>query len=243
MAGYREITVASEGRVRRPARASGSAVPARRNAGWRGVAVRLLRHGLAEGKVLCREKPGSVFGGVVAVVAAGFVCVNALSAQKGRHPAPILPKVAAKAPAPAPARQEVVREAAKEPVPPPAPKQAPRDQIGDLIRAEDTTASVNPRAKPSSPQPTSPKPTSPKPTSLKPAPAKPEAAAPTADPAVARAQRALTKLGYGPVKADGALGPATRAAIQKFERDRKLPVTGEAAGRTLRALETGVGKG
>ncbi len=61
--------------------------------------------------------------------------------------------------------------------------------------------------------------------------------------AVTRAQRALSKLGYGPIKADGAMGPATKAAIEKFERDRKLPVTGEAAGRTLKALEAGAAKG
>lgn len=237
MAGYREITVASDGRPRRPVRSSGRSAPERPAAGWRGVALGLLRHCLAEGKVLCREKPGSVFGGLVAVVAAGFVCVNALDAQKGRHPAPILPKVAAKASAPMPAaappRQEAVRDVAKEPVAPPPPKQAARDQIGELIRAEDTTASVNPRAK-SAPVKSAP---------VKPAPVKVEASAPAADPAVMRAQRALAKLGYGSIKADGALGPATKAAIEKFERDRKLPVTGEAAGRTLRALESGAAKG
>ncbi|MCJ2014570.1 peptidoglycan-binding domain-containing protein [Methylobacterium sp. J-076] len=232
MAGYREITVAGDGRPRRPAREAGRAVPSVRQAGWRGVAMQLLRSGLAEGKVQCRERPGSVFGAAVAVAAAGFICVNALDSQKGRHPAPILPKVAPKLaakapPAPAAAAPAPVRDVvAKEPAP--APKQAAGDTIGELIRAEDTTASVNPRAKP--------------------APAKAEAkaatpAAPAADQAVMRAQRALAKLGYGPVKTDGAMGPATKAAIEKFERDRKLPVTGEAAGKTLRALETGAAKG
>ncbi|TXM63869.1 peptidoglycan-binding protein, partial [Methylobacterium sp. WL69] len=59
---------------------------------------------------------------------------------------------------------------------------------------------------------------------------------PKADPAVAKAQRALVKLGYGPLKADGLLGTGTRAAIERFERDRKLPVKGQPAGRTLREL-------
>lgn len=234
MAGYREISVASDGRSRRPVRAAGRvAAPPRREAGWRGVAAQLLSHGLVEGKVLCREKPGSVFGGVVALVAAGFICVNALDSQKGRHPAPILPKISPKvaakapapasAPAPAVAKQEAARDVSKEPAAS-APKQATRDPtIADLIHAEDTTASVNPRTKP--------------------APAKAEASSPVADQAVNRAQRALAKLGYGPIKADGAMGPATKAAIEKFERDRKLPVTGEATGRTLRALETGAAKG
>jgi hypothetical protein len=228
MPGYREITVATEGRVRRPAAAARRPIPDLRGGGWRGVAVKLLRYGFAEGKTLCREKPGAVFSAVLALGAAGFVCVNALDNQKGRHPAPILPKVApakiAKGPAApaatAPAPQEPVRDVAKAPVQAAAPAPANRDAIGDLIRAEDTTASVTPKAKP--------------------APA--EAQAPP-DPTVARAQRALAKLGYGPIKADGAKGPATRSAIEKFERDHKLPVTGEAAGRTLRALEAGAAKG
>ncbi len=220
MAGYREITVASEGRGRKPARSVAKSVPTLRQGGWRAVASALLRHGLAEGKVMCREQPGTVFGGVVAVVAAGFICINALDSQKGRHPAPILPqlpaKVAAKAPAP-PA--PVAREAARD-VPQPTAKAAAGDTIGDMIRAEDTTASVNPRQK-----------------------AAAKVDAPAQDTAVTRAQRALTKLGYGPIKADGAMGPATKAAIEKFERDRKLPVTGEATGKTLKALESGAAKG
>jgi peptidoglycan hydrolase-like protein with peptidoglycan-binding domain len=60
-----------------------------------------------------------------------------------------------------------------------------------------------------------------------------------ADP-VLRAQKALSKLGYA-IKPDGAMGPGTRAAIEKFERSAKLPVTGEAAGRTLRALMSRAG--
>ncbi|MDP2357120.1 MAG: peptidoglycan-binding protein [Beijerinckiaceae bacterium] len=52
---------------------------------------------------------------------------------------------------------------------------------------------------------------------------------------VAAAQRALSKLGQN-LDADGLMGPGTRAAIQKFERDNKLPVTGELGPRTVKAL-------
>ena len=62
-----------------------------------------------------------------------------------------------------------------------------------------------------------------------------------ADPTVAKAQRALVKLGYGPLKADGLMGASTRAAIEKFERDRKLPVKGEPSTRTFRELATRAG--
>ncbi len=61
------------------------------------------------------------------------------------------------------------------------------------------------------------------------------------DRAVLAAQRALNKLNYGPVKPDGLMGPGTRQAIERFERDRKLPVTGEPAGRTARELAAASG--
>ena len=52
---------------------------------------------------------------------------------------------------------------------------------------------------------------------------------------VSAAQRALGKLGHD-IDVDGLMGPGTRAAIQKFERDAKLPVTGELNPRTMKAL-------
>jgi hypothetical protein len=58
---------------------------------------------------------------------------------------------------------------------------------------------------------------------------------------VLAAQRALNKLNYGPIKPDGLFGPGTRQALERFERDRKLPVTGEAAGRTARELAAASG--
>lgn len=54
---------------------------------------------------------------------------------------------------------------------------------------------------------------------------------------VGAAQRALARLGHT-VDIDGIYGPGTRAAIQKFERDNKLPVTGELNPRTMKALST-----
>lgn len=48
-------------------------------------------------------------------------------------------------------------------------------------------------------------------------------------------QRALARLGYG-VKVDGEMGPGTRQAIQRFEQDRRLPVTGTFSPRTVREL-------
>jgi len=55
-------------------------------------------------------------------------------------------------------------------------------------------------------------------------------------------QRALGDFGYGPVKPTGILGPDTRAAIEKFERDRKLPVTGQLSNRLVRELAATTGR-
>ena len=49
-------------------------------------------------------------------------------------------------------------------------------------------------------------------------------------------QRALADAGYGQIKATGAYGPDTRAAIEKFERERKLPITGQISDRLVREL-------
>jgi peptidoglycan hydrolase-like protein with peptidoglycan-binding domain len=38
-------------------------------------------------------------------------------------------------------------------------------------------------------------------------------------------QRELKDRGYGPLEADGAAGPATRAAIASFEEANQLPAT------------------
>src|SRR6266571_839534 len=58
---------------------------------------------------------------------------------------------------------------------------------------------------------------------------------------VASVQRALTQYGYGQLKPTGAVGSDTQAAISKFERDRKLPVTGQMSDRVVRELTAMIG--
>jgi peptidoglycan hydrolase-like protein with peptidoglycan-binding domain len=58
---------------------------------------------------------------------------------------------------------------------------------------------------------------------------------------VTSGQKALSKLGYGPLTADGVMGQTTRQAVERFERDRRLPVTGEISGRTARELAAQAG--
>ena len=54
-------------------------------------------------------------------------------------------------------------------------------------------------------------------------------------------QRALNRLGFGPVKADGVFGEETRAALERFERDRRIAVTRDLSPRTLRELTAASG--
>jgi len=58
---------------------------------------------------------------------------------------------------------------------------------------------------------------------------------------VAAVQRALTQYGYGQLKPTGTVGPDTQMAIQKFERERKLPVTGQVSDRVVRELAAVIG--
>jgi peptidoglycan hydrolase-like protein with peptidoglycan-binding domain len=58
--------------------------------------------------------------------------------------------------------------------------------------------------------------------------------------AVLAGQRALARLGYS-VKVDGMMGAGTRQAIERFEQDRRLPVTGELNARTIRELSAASG--
>lgn len=54
---------------------------------------------------------------------------------------------------------------------------------------------------------------------------------------IVAAQHALQKLGYG-VKSDGSFGATTKQALERFERDRGLTVTGELNPRTVKALSS-----
>jgi peptidoglycan hydrolase-like protein with peptidoglycan-binding domain len=56
------------------------------------------------------------------------------------------------------------------------------------------------------------------------------------DPEVYRAQKALKQLGYNPGALDGLWGGTTQRAIERFQRDKGLPVTGELDEKTKSAL-------
>jgi peptidoglycan hydrolase-like protein with peptidoglycan-binding domain len=58
----------------------------------------------------------------------------------------------------------------------------------------------------------------------------------TPSPRVMAVQRVLDQQGFGPVKADGVLGEATRAAVRRFEASRGFPQKGEITPALLREL-------
>jgi peptidoglycan hydrolase-like protein with peptidoglycan-binding domain len=60
-------------------------------------------------------------------------------------------------------------------------------------------------------------------------------------PRITAVQRALSEFGYGQIKPSGVLDEPTGAAIEKFERDHKLPVTGRITDRLISDLTSMVG--
>jgi peptidoglycan hydrolase-like protein with peptidoglycan-binding domain len=55
-------------------------------------------------------------------------------------------------------------------------------------------------------------------------------------------QRALAEYGYGQIRPSGILDAETQAAIEKFERERRLPVTGKPSDRVVRELAAMTGR-
>jgi hypothetical protein len=60
-------------------------------------------------------------------------------------------------------------------------------------------------------------------------------------PRIAAVQRALSDYGYGQIKPTGMLDDATSNAIEKFEREHKLPVSGRVSDRLVTELTGLVG--
>jgi peptidoglycan hydrolase-like protein with peptidoglycan-binding domain len=55
-------------------------------------------------------------------------------------------------------------------------------------------------------------------------------------------QRALIEFGYGPLAANGTYDAATRSAIERFEKARKRPVTGQITDQLVRDLSALTGR-
>lgn len=55
-------------------------------------------------------------------------------------------------------------------------------------------------------------------------------------------QRALAEYGYGQIKPTGIVDAETKAAIERFERERRLPITGQVSDRFTRELASVTGR-
>jgi len=210
----------------------------------RGVMMRILLH-----------SPKDMMAGLLAVAAVCAIFTNALFLQAGRHPSPMFGSVVA---LPAPAVVAV------NPLPRPRPAEAltrPADS-GLLEPRPVEIRTADPRAteaRTSEPRTVDSKTFDPmtnlvvKATGGAPAssanvarppapiPSRGEGVQTAASRRIAAVQRALTEYGYGQLKPTGSIGSDTLAAIQKFERDRKLPVTGQVSDRMVRELSAVIG--
>jgi hypothetical protein len=178
------------------------------------------------------RNPKDLAAGAVAAVAVVAIMANAMFMQAGRHPAPMFNAAFPVAPGPvamAPAG------AASGPLPRPRPADADIRPVES--RANEPAAVVGKAA--------------PAPAASSPAPRPPASIQAHADPVgdlisstrrIAAVQRALTEFGYGQLKPTGVAGTDTQAAIQKFERERKLPVTGQVTDRLVRELSAATGR-
>jgi hypothetical protein len=214
----------------------------------RGIVLRVLLH-----------SPKDMVAGLIAFAAVSAIIANAIFLQKGHHPSPMFGSSTVVA-FPAPAQ-------VANPLPKPRPLDAasPDTKLDSRMLDSKPVNSAN-EPKPSlAAKPVEPRAADPVGNLLKaPAPpaspattgavARPPAAIPNAtrtDPLgdlitntrrVAAVQRALTEFGYGQLKPTGNVGSDTAAAIQRFERERKLPVTGQVSDRMVRELATVTGR-
>jgi hypothetical protein len=211
----------------------------------RGLVMRILLH-----------SPKDLFAGALAVAAIGAIVANALFLQSGPHPSPMFGSVVT-LPAPAPVPSSV------SPLPRPRPAEATKAEVAPAepravesrpadIKTADTKV-VEPKAaetKAADPLTNLVKATSaapvatssiPRPPAPIPFPSHNDNLAPGGSRRVAAVQRALTEYGYGQLKPTGTIGSDTQAAIARFERERKIPATGQMSDRMVHELSAMIG--
>lgn len=205
----------------------------------RGLLLRMLLH-----------SPKDMVAGLIAFAAVSAIIGNAIFLQAGHHPSPMFgssvtvpmpaPSVANLLPKPRPAdamlrpadtkldsrmldAKPVDGKSDSKPV-----ERAAADPMAGLVKSATAPAASAAVARPPAPVPNA-----------------------SRDPLgdlivnsrrVAAVQRALTEYGYGQLKPTGTAGSDTQAAIQRFERERKLPVTGHISDRLVKELATVTGR-
>jgi hypothetical protein len=191
----------------------------------RGLAMRILLH-----------SPKDMVAGTLAFAAVSATIANALFLQAGPHPSPmfggsvvVMPALAPASPLPRPRPVDAATRAGDASAPemkPAEPKAS--DPLGNLVKATGSPAAASANfLRPPAPIPVSPHADT--------------TASVSSSRRVAAVQRTLTEYGYGQLKPTGTVGSDTQAAIQKFERERKIPVTGQMSDRLVHELTAMVG--
>ena len=152
------------------------------------------------------DRPVDAFAVLGATAATIMIVVNAVFLQSGARPAPFV--------------ANPTLPKAAEAAPKPAQQAAPR-----IIDMNATHSLAAPRPPQSVPMPV-------------PSPRRND---PIADligpsPRIMAVQRVLSNYGYGQIKPTGMLDEATSQAIEKFEREHKLPVSGRVSDRLISEL-------
>ncbi|WP_407147375.1 peptidoglycan-binding protein [Bradyrhizobium sp. ORS 86] len=217
----------------------------------RGLVLRMLLH-----------SPKDMVAGVLATAVIVAILINALFLQAGRHPSPMFGGSVVTLPPPPPVA------AAASPLPRPRPAEAVARSAEPAAVEPSKPVEAKPvETRPAETRPAEPKPAEAKPVEAKASDpmtslvlkstAAPPAAAPSnvirppapiptshlspAGKRIAAVQRTLTEYGYGQLKPTGTIGADTQTAIAKFERARRLPVTGQMSDRLVHELSAMIG--
>jgi hypothetical protein len=165
---------------------------------------------------------------ILVASAVGAIVINGLFLQHGRHPAPIFAQLE-QLPAPVQPREVPVRRVGD------------AQQIAPTLRSDEPTGAVIAALPRERPPEAPPKVQQASPRTV---PARKDAIgdllAPTQQ--LTAIQRTLSDYGYGQIAPNGVMGSETRAAIERFERDRHLPVTGQISERLVRELTAMTGR-
>ena len=209
------------------------------------------------------QRPKDTIAALLAAAAALTILINALFLQSGPHPAPIFANRA-----PAAAKTQAVPVPQPRTAEVPSKSRSRTDLIADIqrelaqrgfydgsadgvygpktdsaIRDFEQAAGLRPSAEPNDVLLSTITRSS-----LK---SKPTTQLPRKDPIaellvpnrrIVAVQRALSDFGYGQIKPSGSFDADTRRAIERFERENKLPVTGQISERLTRQLTVMTGR-
>jgi hypothetical protein len=227
-----------------PRRRRGAKAVAMEAEAERGLLLRILLH-----------SPKDTLAGLLAFAAITAIVANALFLQAGPHPSPMfgsivmmpVPTQAPASPLPRPRPAEADRSEATMPELKAAEPKAAEPKAVEMKAAEPKTADIKNadpltnlvKATSSAPIATS---SIPRPPAAIPVSSRSDSTlSPGGSRRIAAVQRALTEYGYGQLKPTGTIGADTQAAIVKFERERKIPATGQMNERLVRELSAMIG--